>query len=46
MKKIKTVFNLFKNYKTEVFQYLCIDLLLKFINIVTAFFSDDFCRHN
>jgi ATP-binding cassette subfamily B protein len=38
MKKINTVFNLFKNYKIEVFQYFCIDFLLKFINIVTAFF--------
>jgi ABC-type bacteriocin/lantibiotic exporter with double-glycine peptidase domain len=38
MKKTNIVFNLLKNYKTEVFQYLCNDFLLKFINIVTAFF--------
>ncbi|MDR2616835.1 MAG: ABC transporter ATP-binding protein/permease [Endomicrobium sp.] len=38
MKKFDTIFNLFKNYKLKVFQYFCIDFLLKFINIVTAFF--------
>jgi ABC-type bacteriocin/lantibiotic exporter with double-glycine peptidase domain len=37
VKKNNTVFNLFKNYKTEVFQYLCIDFFLKFINIISAF---------
>jgi subfamily B ATP-binding cassette protein MsbA len=37
MKKIDTILNLFKNYKVEVFQYLSIDFLLKFINIVAGF---------
>ncbi|GHT05447.1 ABC transporter [Endomicrobiia bacterium] len=38
MEKINIVFNLLRNYKTEVFQYLGIDFLLKFINIITTFF--------
>ncbi|MDR2395206.1 MAG: hypothetical protein LBD57_01100 [Endomicrobium sp.] len=38
MTKINIILSLFKNYKIEVLQYFCIDILLKFINIVTAFF--------
>jgi ABC-type bacteriocin/lantibiotic exporter with double-glycine peptidase domain len=38
MRKVNIVFNLFRNYKTEVFQYLGIDFSLKFINIVATFF--------
>lgn len=37
MKKINTIFSLFRDYKIEVIQYLCIDFLLKFVNIVSEF---------
>ncbi|GHT36505.1 hypothetical protein AGMMS49593_01510 [Endomicrobiia bacterium] len=37
MKKTNTIFSLFINYKIEVIQYLCIDFLQKFVNIVSKF---------